>query len=108
VVEAVPEPLARQAAEPRAAQVEQVNLLRCKQAAHKRMVVAAVATEQSKEVVVPAAAAQRQQQQVSLVLRTQAAAVVVDSQQSPVAQAVQAAQGSSWCERSSVALLRVS
>ena len=44
MVEAVPEPWARQVAEPRVAQAGQVKHLRCKQAAHKRMVAVAVAT----------------------------------------------------------------
>ena len=107
MVEAVPEPLARQAAEPRAAQVERVNLLRCKQAAHKRMV--AVAVEPGRLwVPVALAAAVQHRLRAWLVPRTRAAVAALDLFRSAAVLAVQAAQGSLWCERSSVVLLRVS
>lgn len=106
----VPEPLARQAAEPRAAQAGQVKHPRCRRAAHKRMVAAAAVLAAGRMVlVVLAAAAQptrvplRQQER-----QTRAAVGEAASHQLAAVLAVLVAQGSSWYERSSVALLRVS
>tara|TARA_A100001388_G_scaffold21399_1_gene14020 strand:- start:746 stop:1081 length:336 start_codon:yes stop_codon:yes gene_type:complete len=100
------------AAAPQAVTVERGNLLRCKQAAHKRMVAVVEATPripaQAVQVVAVLARHPVLARQAFLEPLTRAVEVVGLTPLREPLPAVQVAQGSSWYARSSVALLRVS
>ncbi len=98
-----------QAAEPRVALVEQVKHLRCKQAAHKRMVAVAAAMARPRvraALVVAVLRYLEQRAQPLLLTRAVEVAALTTMVVLPLL-VVLVAQGSSWYGRSSVALLRV-